>query len=313
MGLFRRAGERLIRDPRDLRLGDVVKSSSSCSSECLCIAGVPWDWSTAGRPGARFAPSRLREHLYSYNVHEDLCLCDWGDVGIVPGDLGSSSQRIYEAVKQLARSCRGFLLLGGDHSITRYSVASALDILGGRAGLVVFDAHLDLRELSEGLSSGTYLRELIAERGDMLGVIVIGVRPHSVPRYMFELADMLGVEYIYSEDLEIGIAIDRLNKTLSGASWVYVSFDSDSLDPSQCPGVNSPSPLGISLREAIDILDHIAERHRVVGADIVEYTPHLDQGDLCGRSLALIAYRILRNMWSQARYKTADSAGHDHQ
>lgn len=299
MSLFRNPGERMIRDPRDLRLGDVVRKSTSCLPECLCIAGVPWDWSTAGRPGARFAPSRLREHLYSYNVHEDLCLCDWGDIGVVPGDLKSSSQRIYGAVGQLSRLCKGFLLLGGDHSITRYSVSSVLDTLGGKAGLLVFDAHLDLRELSEGLSSGTYLRELVAERGDGLRAMVLGVRRHSVPKYMFDLAGRLGVEYLFTEDLDPGLVINKLEEIFSSVDWIYISFDSDSLEPSQCPGVNSPSPLGVSLRDAIKILDSVLERYRVVGGDVVEYVPQLDQGDLCGRSLALVAYRIINRMWGR--------------
>jgi len=304
MSVFRKPGERMIRDPGDLRLGDIIRSSTDCSSECLCIAGVPWDWSTAGRPGARFAPSRLREYLYSYNLHKDLCLCDWGDIAIAPGDLGKTSQRIYEAVENLSRTCRGFLLLGGDHSITRYSVSSALETLGGRAGLLVFDAHLDLRQLSEGFSSGTYLRDLLSERGDRLRVAVIGVRSHSIPRYMLNLAEKLGVKYFYSEDLDVGSVVNTLNDIFSNVDWIYISFDSDSLDPSQCPGVNSPSPLGISLKDAVKILDMVMKRYRIVGGDIVEYAPPLDQGDLCGRNLALIAYRIINNMWeSSARYK----------
>ncbi|MEM4970953.1 MAG: arginase family protein [Sulfolobales archaeon] len=294
--LFRTPGSRFIRDPEDLRLGDVVRRK--CDTSCVCIAGAPWDWSTAGRPGARYATTRLRDYLYSFNVHEDICVCDAGDIDIAPGDITTTSSRIYNAVGELLSICRGFLLLGGDHSITRYSVSAVLDRRGPGGGLVVFDAHLDLRRLSEGLSSGTYLRELLEERGSGLKVVVVGVRRHSVPRYMFDLARRLGVTYIESEDLNPREVVRIINEILSEAKWIYISFDSDSLDPNQCPGVNSPSPLGLAMREVVEILDGISKTRRLVGGDIVEYVPILDHGEICGRNLAYIAYRMIHLMGS---------------
>ncbi|MEM4971706.1 MAG: arginase family protein [Sulfolobales archaeon] len=294
--LFRTPGSRFIRDPEDLRLGDVVRRK--CDAGCICIAGAPWDWSTAGRPGARYATTKLRDYLYSLNIHEDICVCDAGDIDIAPGDITTTSSRIYNAVRELLSICRGFLLLGGDHSITKYSVSAVLDRRGSGGGLVVFDAHLDLRRLSEGLSSGTYLRELLEERGSGLKVVVVGVRRHSVPRYMLDLARRLGVTYIESEDLDPGEAVRIINEILSEARWIYISFDSDSLDPHQCPGVNSPSPLGLAMREAVEILDGISKTRRLVGGDIVEYVPILDHGEICGRNLAYIAYRMIHLMGS---------------
>lgn len=294
---FRPPGARMIRDPGDIRLGDVV---GKCGSGCLCISGIPWDWSTAGRPGARYAPPRIREHLYSFNIHiRDLCICDAGDVDIAPGDIALSSKRIYEAVGELLTKCRGIVLLGGDHSITRHAVSSAVDTLGGTGGLLVLDAHLDLRRLSEGLSSGTYLRELLEERGERIRVAVVGVRRHSVPGYMLELADRMGVRYLTADRLSTADASRFLGEVFSGVDWIYISFDSDVLDPHQCPGVNSPSPFGITLREAVGLIEEASKLGRVVGLDIVEYVPLLDVGDICGRNLAYIAYRALEVLASR--------------
>lgn len=289
--LFRKPGSRMIRDPLDTRLGDLLEK---CSSRCPCIVGIPWDWSTAGRPGARHAPQRLREHLYSLNPHGLECLCDLGDTNIAPGDPGVSFRRISEASVEALRTCRGVLFLGGDHSVTRYTVPQVLRTLGGRAGLLVFDAHLDLRILSEGLSSGTYLGELVEEMKESLEVVIVGVRRHSNPSYMFERAKALGVSYMEATDLEdLSRCVEKILKNISGADWIYVSVDADSLDPSQCPGSNSPSPAGLYVREISEILEKVSEAKRIVGGDIVEHVPSLDPGEICGRSLAYIAYKIL--------------------
>jgi agmatinase len=293
--VFRPPGGRLIKDPEDLRVGDII-IRNKCDHRCVCIAGAPWDWSTAGRPGARYAPTKLREHLYSLNIHSDQCICDSGDIDVAPGDLKATSSRIYNAVKTLLDTCKSFLLLGGDHSITRYSVSAILDKKGSEGGLVIFDAHLDLRKISEGLSSGTYLRELLEERGKDLKVIVIGIRRHSIPRYMLDLAEKLGVRYIESEKLDPQEAARIIYENLSSSKWIYMSFDSDSLDPHECPGVNSPSPLGITLRDAVKIMGSVSKLGKLIGGDIVEYVPILDHGEICGRYLAYIAYKMIESM-----------------
>lgn len=297
-GLFRPPGSRLVMDPGDVRLGDLV-DRGGCGERGLCVVGIPWDWDTAGRPGARYAPSRIREHLYSLTPFGETRLCDLGDVAIAPGDRVESWRRIVRAVEEASKICRGILVLGGDHSITSAVHPALARALGEPLGLLVFDAHLDLRRLSEGRSSGTYLKDLLENNRDLVsGVAVIGVRAHSNPGYMIGLAERLGIGFFTSEEASEdpeGVS-EKALEILSRGRRIYVSFDSDSLDPGQCPGTNSPSPMGLSLREAIKILRMAGERLEVAGSDIVEYVPHLDLGDMCGRSLGLVGYEMLRIM-----------------
>ncbi len=115
---------------------------------------------------------------------------------------------------------------------------------------------------------------------------------------MLDLARRLDVTYIESENLDPREAVRVINEILSGVKWIYISFDSDSLDLHQCPGVNSPSPLGLAMREVVEILDGISKARRRVGGDIVEYVPVLDHGEVCGRNVAYIAYRMIYLMGS---------------
>ena len=71
---------------------------------------------------------------------------------------------------------------------------------------------------------------------------------------------------------------------------VYISFDMDVLDPAFAPGVSHYAPGGMSVREALGILQSL--RVRVVGADIVEYNPTRDRDT----QTAMAAAKILKEL-----------------
>ena len=54
---------------------------------------------------------------------------------------------------------------------------------------------------------------------------------------------------------------------------IYISFDVDGLDSSLMPATGTPSPGGISWREAQFILERCARDREIVGLDVVELAP----------------------------------------
>ena len=72
----------------------------------------------------------------------------------------------------------------------------------------------------------------------------------------------------------------------------YISFDVDALDPRLRSGTGTPVPGGLSSREAFGLLRalHGAE---IVGMDVVEVTPALDQGD---RTATLAAHLLFEGL-----------------
>nr|VFJ63915.1 MAG: arginase [Candidatus Kentron sp. FW] len=68
-------------------------------------------------------------------------------------------------------------------------------------------------------------------------------------------------------------ALDRL----SHLSCLHVSFDMDFLDPTEAPGVGTPSPGGLTYREAHLLMEIIADGACVGSVDVVEINPILDQ------------------------------------
>jgi len=60
----------------------------------------------------------------------------------------------------------------------------------------------------------------------------------------------------------------------------YVSIDIDGLDPSICPGTESPEAEGLSFTHVKQIVQGVAERGRLAGIDLVEVNPYLDPAEL---------------------------------
>jgi agmatinase len=67
------------------------------------------------------------------------------------------------------------------------------------------------------------------------------------------------------------VAIDAINDSLS--ERVYVSVDLDVLDPSFMPTVGTPEPGGLGWHDVVGLLRQVAERHTIVGFDVVELVP----------------------------------------
>ncbi|PMV90979.1 agmatinase, partial [Pseudomonas sp. MPR-TSA4] len=61
---------------------------------------------------------------------------------------------------------------------------------------------------------------------------------------------------------------------------VYVSFDIDGLDPRFCPNTGTPVPGGLDFNEVLYLFAKVKESGRtIVGADLVEIAPGLDEWD----------------------------------
>jgi Arginase/agmatinase/formimionoglutamate hydrolase, arginase family len=285
-------GSRLLRDPWDVRIKPSTKGE-------VVIVGVPWDWSTSGRPGARFAPSKLREWIYRFTGHAPSSIdfkygiADLGDVRVAPGDIHVTSRRIVEAARIAYTQGRVAVFLGGDHSITRWTVEP---IVEGGLGILVLDAHYDMRSVEEGLTSGSWLWDLWTAHKGKVKAATIGVSDYSNPEYLairareagFRITPRLKILENPQEALE---AVDWLAE--QGLENFYISVDADHLDISNAPGVNSPTPLGMTPWESLRILDYAARKLKPRGVDVVEITPQLDVADITVATLAkLLMYTI---------------------
>jgi arginase len=126
-------------------------------------------------------------------------------------------------------------------------------------------------------------RELVAIAGEEPAlrpenVAIIGVR--DVDRSETSLVTRAGVKVYTMSDLdERGTAAcvrEAFQLVSKGTAGVHLSFDLDGVDPQDAPGVGTPVPGGLTVRESHLICESAARTGRLVGMEMVELNPTLD-------------------------------------
>ncbi|XP_047370943.1 arginase-2, mitochondrial-like [Vespa velutina] len=115
-------------------------------------------------------------------------------------------------------------------------------------------------------------------------VAYIGLR--SVDSYERLVIEKFGISAFGMEDVErfgihntISMALDRIDP--EGVKSLHVSFDIDSLDPLEAPSTGTAVRGGLTLREAIHIMEEVHRTHRLNAIDLVEVNPYIgDQRDV---------------------------------
>jgi len=225
----------------------------------------------------------------------------------------STCQMVYQAGR-LARE-RGEipLFIGGDHTLAIGSIAGVTH--GEAVGLVWIDAHADFNTPQTTLTGNIHGMTLAVLLGDGYPELVDTGRPG--PKLLPEDVVMIGIReldpgekdrlresgitvYTMRDIDERGIGpITREALTrLEHRDRLHVSLDMDSLDPLAGPGVGTRAPGGLSCREALLLMEIIADSQRCSSLDIVEINPILDHHNLTARlavelAASLFGKRIL--------------------
>jgi len=181
--------------------------------------------------------------------------------------------------------------MGGDHSI-------AIGTIGGithhePAGILWVDAHADYNTPETSPSKNIHGMPLailtgrgpeklvnVGRPGAKIAhedVVMIALRQIDAIERKYLRKSNMGL-YTMREIDEHGIArvVRKALKRLRHHTRIHVSFDVDSIDPLFAPGVGTPVPGGLSIREAHLLMELLAEDGRLCSADIVEINPILD-------------------------------------
>lgn len=255
------------------------------------IVGVPYDGGVSYRPGARFAPTKVREvsslgrgyhWSRALNWVERLKVADLGDVATVPVSQAATYERIEAFFDKLLSYDKKFVAVGGDHSTT-LPILRAVARKHGPVNMVHFDAHLDTYPAAWGQEyhHGAFMRHAIEEGlVNPARTVQIGIRGPLAGGDDLEFTRVNGVTVTTVDDLRVAgleAFLERLPAFPEGPT--YVSFDVDCLDPAYAPGTGTPVPGGLTTYETQRILRHLKIAN-LVGADVVEVSPPYDVSDL---------------------------------
>jgi arginase len=286
------------------------------------LIGVPIDLG-AGRRGVDMGPSAIR-YAHLQNKLEELgyAIEDKGNIEVPIQEMCKLTdpklkyidciipmgRRIGGAVATSIQGGRFPLVLGGDHSLSVGSIRGAAK--HKKLGVIWVDAHADFNTPETTPSGNIHGMPLAALCGlgdprlvslwdetppvlDPQRVAVIGardldlgekknLREAGVMVQSMEQIDRLGMVTALEK------AIERVSRDVDG---IYLSFDMDSLDPRHAPGVGTPVPGGLTFREAHLACEVIAETGKLIGMDMVEVNPILDEQN----QTAILAVEFIRS------------------
>ncbi len=256
------------------------------------IFGIPYDGAVSYRPGARFAPSKVREvsslgrgfHMTRMeNFFEKIKVADIGDCPTVPIDQGQTYERIEKFVGELMRLNKRFLSVGGDHSTTLPVLRALRKKHGKPLAFVHFDAHLDTYPAAWGCEyhHGAFARHAIEEGlVDPKKMVQIGIRGPLAGGEDLDIVKKHGVRVITVDEIR-NQPIESFLKTLPtfDETPTYISYDIDNLDPAFAPGTGTPVPGGLSTYEVQRIF-RAFNIPNLVGGDVVEISPPFDHADI---------------------------------
>jgi agmatinase len=271
----------------------------------VAVLGAPFDAGTQFRAGARFGPRAVREastlfsfgHAGAYD-HEDnrvylgsdVRIVDIGDADIIHTDTIRSHANIRKGVEAILDAGAFPVVIGGDHSIN----IPCIDAYDGRDAFHIFhiDAHLDFVDERHGVrfGHGNPLRRA-AEKPYVTGLTQVGIRNvSSTAKDGYDEARAMGSDIISVRQMrELGP--EAVIARIPERARVYVTIDIDGFCPSIAPGTGTPSHGGFLYYEVLEMLQHLANRHDIVGVDLVEVAPDYDPSG----STSILAAQILLN------------------
>lgn len=292
------------------------------------IIGVPLDLG-ADRRGVDMGPSAIRYALLHRELEKNnFEFEDIGNIQVPIAEMCSITEpdlKYINCIIPMARRASGAvataiandklpIVLGGDHSIALGSIHGAAK--HRNLGVIWIDAHADFNTAETSPSGNIHGMPLAALCGvgdqrltklwtdderslDPKNVVVIGARSidpgekrnlieAGVTVYSMDSIDRLGIHAVMTKALE----------QLKDTDGIYLSFDADSLDPRHAPGVGTAVPGGLTYREAHLACEMISETGKLIGMDMVEVNPILDNMNQTAKLIVeLILSALGKKIW----------------
>lgn len=258
------------------------------------ICGVPFDGTSCIRKGSRLAPPEIRKASHYLETYSYLYEIDLKDVRIYDAGNLEVAERVDETIEVISGSAEKYIsdgkipiMLGGEHSLTLPFVKACKEKYS-ELGVVVLDAHLDLREEYEGeRNSHACISKRIFEEVTQ-NYASVGIRSGAQEEY--DYARQNKIKVFSAEDVFLhGVekVVKEIREHIEG--HIYLSIDMDAIDPAYAPAVGSPEPYGLTARHVRDIISCFAPY--MVGFDLVEIAPAYDSGNT-----ALLGAKLVRDL-----------------
>jgi agmatinase len=259
-------------------------------ADCVMV-GLPYDGTCSFKPGARFAPQEIRTASIGIETYspvfgrdmEEIKFYDAGDLDFPFGNRGKVLSMIETTAREVYAANKKWLGVGGEHLVT-LPVVKACREKHPDLAVIHFDAHTDLRMdyLGEELSHSAVIRR-VSEVIKPENLIQMGIRSGMKDEFDW----MKEHNTLYADEAAFSDRVKQLKK-----QPVFLTIDLDVLDPSIFSGTGTPEPGGMSYNELIGRLAMLKGLN-IVGADVVELSPHYDPSGVSTITAAKVIREVL--------------------
>ncbi len=199
------------------------------------------------------------------------------------------SNALYEETKNLLKAEKFLCMLGGEHSVSAPVIRAHAEKFHN-ISILQIDAHADLRDEYDGTpySHASIMARCVKDL--RIPAVQVGIRSISAEEAR-SLDSGIPTKIFWAKDIVgrtdwIDAAIDSLTEN------VYLTIDIDGLDPSLVPTTGTPEPGGLGWYEILALIRRLAEKRRVVGMDLVEFSK-TDNSDAPAFLCAKLVYKTL--------------------
>ncbi len=298
-------------DETDPRMGDIVlrERENFSASIRVGIVGVPDDEGikrNRGRVGAKEGPTEIRKALYKFTPFaitkgkqiSDLGIFDFGNVK-TGASLEETHQHVQAVLESLFVNNILPVVLGGGHDLT-FPAFVAASKTAGKAGAINIDTHLNFRKSDPHRNNGTAFRQILDLTHSPLSpmnFVQIGAQSFANAKEHYEeLTDRGATVFTLGE-----VRKERIEKILdlayeiasSATEYLYVSFDLDSVQSSDAPGVSASYPTGLTADELLKAAHFSGLQQKTRAIDIVEVNPKYDVDGKTSKLAALVVMYFL--------------------
>ncbi len=196
---------------------------------------------------------------------------------------------LYAESRRLLESDKFLCMLGGEHSVSAPVIRAHAEKYHDLSVLQI-DAHADLRDSYDGTphSHASIMARVVKDM--RIPSVQVGIRSLSGDEAR-AIASGLPTKIFWARDVAgktdwIDDAVNSLTDN------VYLTIDIDGLDPSLVPTTGTPEPGGLGWYETLELIRKVAEKKRIVGMDLVEFSK-TENSDAPAFLCAKLVYKTL--------------------
>ena len=212
-------------------------------------------------------------------------------------------ESLYDYSKDLVKSGKFLCMLGGEHSVSAPIIKAHAEQYHDMSVLQI-DAHADLRDTYDGTphSHASIMARVVKDL--RIPSVQVGIRSISADEAR-SIESGLPTKIFWARDIAgrtdwIDEAVDSLTEN------VYLTIDIDGLDPSIVPTTGTPEPGGLGWYETLTLIRKLAEKKRIVGMDLVEYS-YFENYDSPAFLCAKLVYKSLAYIFNGETPKVTKS------